>query len=91
MPVPVMETLYKGFQCYNSLGINEFGAHAMQPVDEGDIVCVRNGHDRFSAATPHQFGFVTSVRRGVDGEEHSLNATVTILDGSSMAELSQDT
>ena len=69
-----MEVPYEGFQDYNSLGINEFSAHAMQFVDEGDIVCVYNRHDRIGAASRHQFGFVASVRRGVDGQGHSLHA-----------------
>ena len=88
--MPIMEVPYESFQGYNSLGINEFGAHAMQLVDEGDIACVYNEHDLFGEASPHQFGFVTSVRRGVDGEGHSLHATVTMLDGSRTVEMSQD-
>ena len=86
----VMEVPYEDFQDYNLLGMNKFSTHAMQLVDEGDIVCVYNRHDCLSAASLHQFGFVMAVRHRVNGEGHSLHATVTMLDRSRTEEMSQD-
>ena len=91
LPVPAMEVPYEDFQDYDVLGMNKFGAHAMQLVDEGDIVCVYHRHDCLGSASLHQFGFVTAVRCGVDGEGHSLHITVTMLDRSRTEEMSQDT
>ena len=59
-----MEAVYEGMQETDLLGMNFYGAHYLQNVDEGDVVCVRQGP---CADVPHQFGIVTSVRVGGDG------------------------